>query len=133
MDFSQFKTKQEAIQWVTETKELKGADANKYLNHKVPLEKYYQGKIIEWIKKNAPGAFVWKATQGAYSRQGIPDVCVVINGMFYGFEVKRPFFGAATTMQKQTIKQIQQAGGRAYIVTYAKEVADILQKELGNQ
>ena len=130
MDFSQFKTKQEAIAWVKETKGLDGAAANKYLQEKVPKESVYQKKIIEWIKKNAPQAFVWKATQGAYSRKGIPDVCVVINGRFYGFEIKRPFFGVISSMQTLTIKQIEKAGGKAYIVTYAKEVADILQEEL---
>lgn len=130
MDFSQFKTRQEAVEWCKKEKGMTGTEANAWLAKKVPLEKYYQGKIIEWIKKNAPQAFVWKATQGAYSRKGIPDVCVVIGGRFYGFEIKRPFFGVISQMQTLTIKQIEKAGGKAYIVTYAKEVADILQKEL---
>ncbi len=130
MDFSQFKTKQEAIAWVKETKGLDGAAANKYLQEKVPKESVYQKKIIEWIKKNAPGAFVWKATQGAYSRKGIPDVCVVINGRFYGLEVKRPFFGVISSMQTQTAKQIEKAGGKSYIVTYPSEVTEILKDEI---
>ena len=130
IDYSQFKDRAEAVEWLKEEKGMTGKEANAYLVSKVPLERYYQRKIIEWIMENAPGAFVWKATQGAYSRKGIPDVCVVIGGRFYGFEIKRPFFGVISQMQTQTIKQIEKAGGRAYIVTYAKEVADILQEEL---
>ena len=67
---------------------------------------------------------------GPYSRQGIPDITCIINGRYYGFEVKRPFIGVLSKMQEQTIKQIRRAGGRAWVVTSEKEVAEILLPEL---
>lgn len=108
-------------------KGLTDRQAHKYLSEKVPLESYYQRKIIEWLEENAKGrAFYWKATQGAYSRSGIPDVCVIIGGRFYGLEVKRPFFGVVSPNQKKVKREIEAIGGKVYIVTYVKEVAEIL-------
>ena len=34
-------------------------------------------------------------------------------------------------IQERTIKQIQEAGGKAYVVTYPAEVTRILKKEIG--
>ena len=45
-------------------------------------ESFYQAKIIRWLKEQYPGAFVWKAQAGPYCRQGIPDICAIINGHF---------------------------------------------------
>ena len=53
-----------------------------------------------------------------YSRQGIPDICAVVIGRYYGFEVKRPFIGILSKIQEHTIRQIKEAGGKAYVVTY---------------
>ncbi|TGX97733.1 VRR-NUC domain-containing protein [Hominisplanchenecus murintestinalis] len=97
----------------------------------MPKESYYQDKIIKHIRELIPSSFVWKAAAGPYSRQGIPDVCAIVNGRFYGFEVKRPFVGVLSKIQERTIKQIQEAGGKAYVVTYPAEVTRILQKEIG--
>ena len=44
--------------------------------------------------------------------------------------VKRPFIGVLSKIQERTIKQIQEAGGKAYVVTYTAEVTRILQKEM---
>ena len=84
---------------------------------------------METIRALFPSAFVWKAAAGPYGRGGIPDVCAIINGKYYGFEVKRPFIGAPTKLQLQTIKKIQAAGGRAYIVSWPVEVERILRRE----
>lgn len=88
-------------------------------------ESYYQTKIIKWIGKEYPAAFVWKAAAGPYSRGGIPDLCAIINGKFYGFEVKRPG-GKPTKLQIKTIKEINAAGGIAAVVTYPTEVEKII-------
>lgn len=128
-DFSQFMDASAALDWIQGSKGLTRDQARQWLLNNVPKEQYYQTKIMEWLKKNVPGAFFWKATQGAYSRLGIPDICVIMDGQFYGFEVKRPFFGTTSTMQEQTIKRIREAGGKAYVVTYTKDVAKILLPE----
>lgn len=89
-------------------------------------ESYYQSRIIKWLKENYPGAFVWKAAAGPYSRQGIPDVCAIIRGHFFGFEVKRPEVGRLSKIQEQTIKEINAAGGTAAVVSYPEQVERII-------
>lgn len=127
-----FKTKEEAIAYIQEN--VYGCAqrncAEKYLRDRLPKESYYQRKIIEFIKKEYPAAFVWKAAAGAYSQQGIPDVCAVICGRYFGFEVKRPFFGTASKMQIQTIDKIREAGGIAAVVCFPEEVQRIVEKNL---
>ena len=92
-------------------------------NHK---ESWYQAKIIRWLKETYPQAFVWKAAAGPYSRCGIPDVCMVLDGQFYGFEVKRPEVGLLSKIQEQTIKAINAAGGIVGVVSYPEDVERIL-------
>ena len=85
-------------------------------------ESFYQAKIIRWLKGQYPDAFVWKAQAGPYCRQGIPDICAIINGHFFGFEVKRPEVGRLSKIQEQTIKEINAAGGIAAVVSYPEQV-----------
>lgn len=89
-------------------------------------ESYYQAKIMEWLKKEYPAAFVWKAAAGPYSQGGIPDICAIIDGKFYGFEVKRPKFGRLSPLQEQAIKKINAAGGIAAVVSYPADVEKII-------
>ena len=129
MKLDQFQSKAEAIAWIRENVYgCAGAvHAEKYLLQKLPKESYYQDKIIKFLKKTYPTAFVWKAAAGAYSRQGIPDVCAVIGGRYYGFEVKRPYIGVLSKIQEQTIDQIRAAGGIAAVVTFPEEVQRIVE------
>ena len=89
-------------------------------------ESFYQAKIIRWLKGQYPDAFVWKAQAGPYCRQGIPDICAIINGHFFGFEVKRPEVGRLSKIQEQTIKEINAAGGIAAVVSYPEQVEKII-------
>lgn len=124
INFKEFKTKAEIIKHI---KMMSGeacrttAQAEKYLRAHLPKESYYQGKIINYLKESYPGAFVWKASAGAYCRQGIPDVCAIIDGKFYGFEVKRPYIGILSEIQERTIEQIQAAGGIAGVVCFPED------------
>lgn len=129
MNWERFKTEADALAYVMSTKGINAKQARKYLQANLPKEAYYQDKIIKHIRALIPSAFVWKAAAGPYSRQGIPDVCAVIHGHYYGFEVKRPFVGVLSPIQEQTIKRINAAGGRAYVVTYPAEVTEILREE----
>ena len=97
--------------------------SGKESNHK---ESWYQAKIIRWLKETYPQAFVWKAAAGPYSRCGIPDVCMVLDGQFYGFEVKRPEVGLLSKIQEQTIRAINAAGGIVGVVSYPEDVERIL-------
>lgn len=90
-------------------------------------ESWYQAKIIKWLKDTYPGAFVWKAAAGPYSRGGIPDICAIIDGKFYGFEVKRPQNGRISPLQEQTIKKIKAAGGIAAVVNFPEDCQRIIE------
>lgn len=130
--FEDFKTKEELISYLKTAKDIScqtTKQAEKYIAEHLPKESYYQKKIMETIRELFPSAFVWKAAAGPYGRGGIPDICAIINGKYYGFEVKRPFIGAPTKLQLQTIKKIQAAGGRAYVVSWPVEVERILRRE----
>jgi len=100
--------------------------AEQYLQAHIPAEKVWQGRIREKIREMFPSCFVWKAAQGSYSQGGLPDLCAVIGGRFFGFEIKRPYFGRPTKLQLQTIKRIQDAGGQAYVVCWPEEVEELL-------
>ena len=132
IDWEQFSTEAEAVAFLKAEKAdtcSTTEQAKQYIRKNLPKESYYQDKIIKHINALIPSAFVWKAAAGAYSRQGIPDVCAVINGRYYGFEVKRPLIGVLSAIQEQTIRQIKAAGGRAYVVSFPAEVTEILKKE----
>lgn len=127
MRLDQFQTKAEAIAWLRKGNDFSAKEAENYLRKHLPKESYYQDKIIKFIQKTYPTAFVWKAAAGAYSRQGIPDVCAVIGGRYYGFEVKRPYIGVLSKIQEQTIDRIRAAGGVAAVVTFQEEVQRIVE------
>lgn len=90
-------------------------------------EQYYQAKILRWLKDTYPAAFVWKAAAGPYSQGGIPDICAVIDGRFYGFEVKRPENGRLSALQEQAIRKINSAGGIAAVVHFPEDVQRIIE------
>lgn len=71
---------------------LTAEKTEKILNDKIPLEQWYQTKIIAAIKEEYPSAFVRKISAGVYAERGFPDVLAIIKGQYYGIEVKRPFF-----------------------------------------
>ena len=130
IDWEQFSTEAEAVAFL----KAKKADtcstteqAKQYIRKNLPKESYYQDKIIKHINALIPSAFVWKAAAGPYCRQGIPDICMVLNGRFYGFEVKRPVVGRLSKIQEQTIKEINAAGGIAAVVSYPEDVERILE------
>lgn len=89
-------------------------------------ESYYQTKILQWLKRTYPAAFIWKAAAGPYSQGGIPDVCAIIDGHFYGFEVKRPEGGQLSRLQELTIEKINTAGGTAAVVSYPADCQKII-------
>lgn len=123
MRLDSFKTKAEAIAYLKRKKGCATSkEAEKYLRNFLPKESFYQERIIKYIKAEYPKAFVWKAAAGAYTRAGIPDVCMVLNGKFYGLEVKRPYIGKTSFMQEIVLRQIKAAGGIAGVVVFPQDV-----------
>ena len=132
IDYTKFKTYDELLGYIKNRYEKirNNYEAEVFIREHMPKESYFQKKIMEWICKNIPNAVIWKEAAGPYSRQGIPDITCIVNGRYYGFEVKRPFIGKLSKIQKETIDRINESGGRAYVVTSVKEVADILKGEI---
>lgn len=109
-------------------KTKKRTDARKYLKAHVPLETKYQEKIMKHLKKRYPKAYIWKAAAGPYSRGGVPDIIAMIDGRFYGFEVKRPYYGEPSDLQRQAIKAILANGGYAGTVCFPEEAEQIIER-----
>lgn len=84
-------------------------------------EGYYQSKIKEGLKKKYPDAFVVKISQGAYSEAGIPDILMIKDGHYFGFEVKRPVVGIRSKLQEETVRRIHAAGGTVAFVRWPEE------------
>ena len=80
--------------------------------------------ILRLLKKT-PNCFCWKEHGGMYGTAGIPDIIACINGRFVAFEVKTET-GKLSKLQGLTIQRIKKAGGKAYTVRSAAEVAAIL-------
>lgn len=131
LDYTKFDSYEDLIEYIIQEKGLKTkAGARAYIQDHMPKESYFQKRIIQWIKKHVKNCMVWKEAAGPYSRQGIPDITCIVNGRYYGFEVKRPFIGKLSQIQEQTIKDIRDAGGRAYVVSSEIDVAFCLLPEM---
>lgn len=111
----------EFLQKLMEERQISKTEARKAAQKEIPLEKEYQKKIQRALSKRYPDALVVKIAQGQYSRAGIPDLMCIIDGHYFGFEIKRPILGKATGIQEETIRLITKAGGTAAIVSWPEE------------
>ena len=105
------------------------AQFDKLLREWLPLESEYQREIIREIRARYPDAFIWKATAGMYAKQGIPDLCVIYDGRFYGFEIKRPYVGRLTKIQEKTLRDINHAGGVAAVISFPEHALALMRME----
>ena len=81
---------------------LTAEKVKKILEDQIPLEQWYQTRIMAAIRQLYPEAFVRKIAAGVYSERGFPDVLVIIDGLYIGLEIKRPFLGSNSTPSKQS-------------------------------
>ena len=105
------------------------AQVDKLLRDTLPKESYFQSAILRWLRDNYPAAFVWKVQTGPYARQGVPDICAIIDGRFYGFEVKRPYVGRLSRIQQATMEAIEKAGGRAGVVIWPEDARKLIENK----
>ena len=108
-------------------KGISRSEAEKIVREQVPQESKFQKKVRDAVSKAYPGGFIVKIQQGQYSRGGIPDLMVIVNGHYFGFEIKRPYFNKKSKLQTQTINQIRDAGGTASFVSYPEEAIGIIE------
>ena len=76
-------------------------------------EKNFEKRIKKYLKDN--NCWYCKNFANAYTKSGIPDILACVNGKFIAIEVKAQN-GRATELQLRNQKQIQDAGGIAYIL-----------------
>jgi len=93
-------------------------------------ESYYQTKILKFLRETYQSAFVWKVQQGPYSRRGIPDICMILDGHAFFFEVKRPVVGRISKIQERTMEEISAAGGTVAVVSFPAQVQEVIESEL---
>ena len=91
------------------------------LRKEIKKESYYQERIKKALKAKYPEAFIVKISQSLYSQAGIPDILMIHNGHYFGFEVKRPVVGIPSKLQEETIRKITAAGGTALFVRWPEE------------
>lgn len=130
MRLDSFDAKADAIKYIQNCLK-EGAsyeEANSYLRKHIPSESIYQAKLLAFLNSAYPQGFAWKLAAGPYTRQGIPDIGFILYGRYFGFEVKRPFFGKTSTIQEQTIKKIRAAGGVAEVISFPWEAKEIIDK-----
>ena len=82
---------------------------------------------IQRLLKKTPNCFSWKEHGGMYGTAGIPDIIACIRGRFVAFEVKTET-GKLSRLQEATLGWIRDAGGKAYMVRSAAEVAAIMKE-----
>ena len=127
INYENYKTLDELIDYVSQTKGCDRTTARKWCRDNVPEEGHFQKKIMDYLNERYPECVTRKIAQGAYSQGGTPDILFVYKGRYIGFEVKRPFFGITSKLQEQTIKAIRKAGGVAEVVIYVSEVKKVME------
>lgn len=90
--------------------QLTAEKVDNILRDQIPLEQWYQTRIMQVIKAAYPDAFVRKISAGVYSEKGFPDILVIIDGRYYGIEAKRPFIGKPSPNQVATILKSERPG-----------------------
>ena len=91
-------------------------------------EKLFENKIKKYLKDN--GCWYVKYFANGYTKSGIPDLLVCVNGYFVAIEVKAPK-GKPSDLQLWNIEQINQSGGIGIILypdqfDQFKEMVDFL-------
>ncbi len=133
MNFEQFQSMKDLYHHLKSSGTVKTyAEADRWARENIPKEKYFQGKIIAYlrdlVKKGALEGYVWKDAAGLYQSAGFPDVNIITGGKYFGFEVKRPLLGKPSALQEKTIEEIRSGGGIVEVVSYVSEVEQILRK-----
>lgn len=117
---------EEVIASIQRKKDCTKAQAMKILRKEIPLEKFYQKKVLQGLKRVYPDGFIRKVTLAQYSEGGMPDILAIIDGHYFGFEIKRPILGEASPIQKKTIEMIRRAGGTAEIISYPEQAIEAI-------
>ena len=90
----------------------------------MPLsETRLKNKVIQFIKREYPGVWVYKTADRWTS--GIPDLLLCIEGRFYAIELKVGR-NQPTKIQRYVIEKIRVSGGRAGVCRSVEEIRELL-------
>lgn len=103
-------------------------EAMTILYKEIPKEKYFQDKVKKGLKESYPMAFVRKISLGPYSQGGFPDILCILDGHYFGFEVKRPVVGELSALQRRVIEEIRESGGTVAVVSYPEEAIETVKE-----
>lgn len=129
--YEQFRTISELhahlkAQGITNSKD----ETAKWARANIPKESYFQNLILKYLraltKTGKLRGYVWKVAAGLYQVSGLPDICLIADGRYFGFEVKRPLIGEPRLLQLKTAEHLREVGGVVEFVSYVSEVEAIL-------
>ncbi|MGF3073206.1 hypothetical protein ACQV2T_06640 [Facklamia sp. P13069] len=81
-------------------------------------ESKFQEEVISYLK--SIDAYIIKYWGGGvFTKEGVPDLLVCINGEFHGIELKTDV-GTESKLQAYHMDQINQSGGKGYILRPTK-------------
>jgi len=87
------------------------------------LERQLKTKVIQFIKKEYPSAWIYKTADRWTS--GIPDLVLCIKGLFHAIELKVGK-NEPTKLQRYVLNKIRTASGRAGVCRSVEEVKNFL-------
>lgn len=94
-----------------------------------------KGALDKMLKRH--GVWYFSPQSGPFGRAGIPDRIAIVRGQFVGIECKSDASKKPTALQVQCMNQIEQAGGKSFLV-YDKATIDMVEafvmgdKDAGN-
>lgn len=95
------------------------------MRENIPLESAITAEIQRYLAR-VPGWWGFKVQGGGSQMRGVPDIVGCYNGLFVGFEVKRPEVGRLSALQAHRIEQIKVAKGHAFVVCSVDDVRQAL-------
>lgn len=86
-------------------------------------EELLRDKVIDYLRKNRIFHFVYFAN----TTFGLPDIIAIYKGFFVGIELKREDGkGKPSSLQIETVRTINEAGGYAEIIESLEELESML-------
>lgn len=110
-----------------------------------PRETDVQNSILSLLALRYPRALIWRnhiggvpngngtyrpAARGRFSARGTSDILMLLDGIFFAFEVKRSEKEKPSDKQLEFIEHTRRMGGCAHVVWDLKQVAEIVDKAL---
>lgn len=94
-----------------------------------------QRNIKKALRKRWPHSWWFKQWGGPFTPAGIPDILGCCSGLFFALEVKVPDKkgrkkSVTSTIQDETIDDINNAGGYACVVRSVKEALTFVERSL---